>query len=204
MKKNLLVLFSIVLFVGFSTTRLAAQDEKPARVTLTITENDKVTTDTTFEIGEARGGDKLVVVKDKGGKITVSEPGEEDHPISHEDCKHGKHKKVMVMKSAAEGHHKIDIDDCHTMVITEEEVEEGKTSITVKSFGPDEEVGMEKIIKVHVEKGEECEGKKENIEVYVIKDIDKDVKTVNKKIRVEIEDMDEEDDEDTETEKKEK
>ena len=54
MKKMLLISLGLGVFLSVSLNHLKAQDKKPTTVSITITEDDKVTTDTTFELSEGQ------------------------------------------------------------------------------------------------------------------------------------------------------
>ena len=177
MKKTLLSSLSMGIFIAFNTGQLSAQDEKPARVSITITENDMVTTDTTFELG--KGHDPEMITK------VVSQLTGEDIDINTTikvvgagDDEHGKHRNVMIIESDDSGeHHVINSSNHHMTIITED---------------GDEGHGRAKTIDVIVNTDEDVESLEdgEDLEVHVIKKGDKNVKIV-KKIRVEIEDEDE-------------
>ena len=74
MKKPLLLLTGLGVFLFFSLNHLSAQDKKPAKVTITITEDDKVTTDTTFELKEGQDPEmiKKIVSKIAGEDIKIN------------------------------------------------------------------------------------------------------------------------------------
>jgi hypothetical protein len=191
MRKTLLLLLTLGVFLSFTVHPLAAQDEKKTTLTIVIEEDDEVTVDTSFELkegqdpemikkvvshlagedihmkiskGKPHGGKKVLVLKEDNGDFTVRELGED------EDCKHT-----------------VEMKDHHMVIVTEEGDEEGETKVIVKSTGEDEG-DMEKLINVYVTTDEEdCEGKEENVDIYVIKKGDKDVKVVKKKVKVEIE-----------------
>lgn len=218
MKKLLLPgSLAVCLILMASTNQAMAQEDESTTVHITIKEGGNVTTDTTFEliegqdpdmvtkmvqhmvgdddcdhkelawvhvdddnawhvksmdmgidldsIKEAHGGGKVIVFKDEDGNITVKELGEdEDHEMHFKHEGHGDH-EIMIIESDEDGEKvqikKMKTGSGHTMIITEDD---------------------------HNEWTEE-EG--ENVEVYVIKKGDKDVKVV-KKVTVEIEDESEE------------
>ena len=203
MKKILPLLISLVIPLAFSAMQLSAQDEKPMKVTITITEDEKVTTDTTFEIKEGQDPDMIHEI--------VSQVTGEDFP--HEHSGSGTHKKMIMVHSdedvevhSEKGHYEYRFgDDIYIMKnedgnVTVMEAGEGKRKILIHE---DSDHGKHKKIEVHVHSGEDIDmdmDECEEVDVYIIKDGDKDVKVV-KTVRVEIET--EEEDCDPDEEKKE-
>ena len=233
--KKILLLGSMTacMVIMMSTNHAVAQEDESSTVHITIKEDGKVTTDTTFELKEgqdpdmvkkmvqhmagghdgmmkkeviimqkgdddcehnelawvyadsddawsvksmdmgidldslkeAHGGGKVMVLKDEDGNITVKELGEdEEHGFHFKHEGHGDH-EIMILESDEDGE-KVKIKKMkkgggHMMIISEDE---------------------------HMEWTEDDD---ENVEVYVIKKGDKDVKVV-KKVTVEIEDESEE------------
>ena len=194
--KKLLLLGSIAacMVIMMSTNQAIAQEDESSTVHITIKENGKVTTDTTFDLKDGQDpdmvkkmvqhmvGGKVMVFKDEDGNITVKELGEdEEHEMHFKHEGQGDH-EIMIIESDEDGE-KVKIKKMkkgggHMMIISEDE---------------------------HMEWSEEDD---ENVEVYVIKKGDKDVKVV-KKVTVEIEDESEEGEEkeievEVKTEKKKK
>jgi hypothetical protein len=230
MKKLLLLgALAVCLFIMASTNQTIAQEDESTTVHITVKEDGKVTTDTTFElkegqdpdmvkemvqhmvggdekmmkkevivmhkgdddcdhkefswvyadgddvwhvktnemginldsIKEAHGGAKVMVFKDEDGNITVKELGEdEDHEMYFKHEGHGDH-EIIIIESGEDGEKvkikKMKTGGGHMMIISDDE---------------------------HMEWTEE-DG--ENVEVYVIKKGDDDVKVVKKRIEVEVE-----------------
>jgi hypothetical protein len=241
MKKILLYLFP-VLFLAMITSiqQSPAQDEKTSTVHITITEDGKVSTDTSFELKEGQDPEmiKKMVEHLAGGQAHGKHISHDVHLRhcddskmiwigSDGDCLHGKHMVTGInIDSIKEAH-----PDAKILVIKKKDGE-----ITVKELDDEDELqleehfhvkgdensehkviihsdeedckGKEKKIKVIVEGGEDLEwtseGKDENTEVYIIKEGDKDVKVIKKKITVEIEDEEGEKEEETVNKKKKK
>ena len=80
--KKFLPLLSFGILLAFSVCQLSAQDEKLSKVTITITENNKVTTATTFELKEGQDPEMI--------KTIVTQ-------LSGDD-KHGQHGTVVIRK----------------------------------------------------------------------------------------------------------
>ena len=204
MKKQLLHLsLGISLILLFGSQQAMAQDKKSSKIHITITENDKVTTDTTFELKEGQDPEMIKKVishlsgeglhemhmsqdvhvsrdvhKSHGGQKEMGE--DEDYEMFFEGDEHGKHHKMMFIESG----------------------DKGEKTIIIHTQGDDCD-GKEHKIKVIVHSDDDMEWTEkdgENVEVYVIKKGDKDVKVV-KEIRVVIK---QEDDAETQTETKEK
>ena len=124
MKKTNLTILGLGLCLSFFAIPLKAQDEKPTKVTITITENDMVTTDTTFELKGSQDPEMITQIVAK---------------LTGEDI-HGKHEKVMIFESLdSAGHHVIKSKDHHVMVVTDEGDHEGEVKVFVSSLDPDEE-----------------------------------------------------------------
>ena len=142
-------------------------------------------------IKKVHKGAKVLVIKNKDGEIEVKElDGDEDHEMFFEGDEHGKHHKMMFIESG-------DNDD--VMHIKEAQ---GEKTIIIHTQGDDCD-GREQKIEVIIHSGDDMEWTEkdgENVEVYVIKKGDKDVKVV-KEIRVIIK---EDDEAEKETETKEK
>lgn len=209
--KKLLILCSVAVFmvILMSNNRAMAQEDESSSVHITIKENGKVTTDTTFELKEGQDPDmvrKMVqhmvgeddVMKKKN--VFIMKKGDDD-------CDHKELAWVHVdsddnwhVTSSGMG---IDLDslkEAHgggkVMVFKDED-----GNITVKELGEDEDHEIhlehkghgdhEMMIISEDEHMEWTDEEGENVEVYVIKKGDKDVKVV-KKVTVEIEDESEE------------
>lgn len=138
-------------------------------------------------IKEAHGGQKVMVMKDEDGNFTIRELGEgEDHIMLHEGDLHGKHSNVMIFSGDGDCEEIIKSMDHNVMIMTEDGDEEGKTKVIVKTILMDGDKEGETTMDVWVSSDEDSEGE-EDVEVYVIKKGDKDVKIVQKKVKVEIE-----------------
>ena len=156
MKRTVQLLFLFFAFLMFLPFMASAQEEKTSTITITITEDGKVTTDTTFELSEGQDPDavKKIVEELAGGDINIKME------------KHG-HKKVMYITEGEEGDswniHDIDIDSIKEAHGGElewvEEDEDGGEVIIIKSDDGTEKVIMKKQIKVeiHEEGGEKQE-----------------------------------------------
>jgi hypothetical protein len=188
MKKTILSILGLGLCLSFCVIPMKAQDEKPTKVTITITENDVVTTDTTFTLAE---GQDPEIIKEIVTKLSGDHP---DH----------KHEKMMVISSLdSTDHHIIKSSDHHTMVITGKEIDEDRIKVIVDSFEKRDEEGEVKVIVGSSEKGSgESDEKTVNVFVYsdndespdeeekevkviVIGEGDEDIK-IEKKIKVEV------------------
>ena len=151
MKKILPLLISLVIPLAFSAMQLKAQDEKPMKVTITITEDEKVTTDTTFEIKEGQDPDMIHEI--------ISELTGEDFPDKHSGS--GTHKKMIMVHSdedvdvhSKEGHYSYKFGDDHDIDIDSlKEAHEGD-EITIHHEG---DHGKHKEIEVHVHSGEDMD-----------------------------------------------
>lgn len=206
------------MVILMSTKQAIAQEDESTSVHITIKEDGKVTTDTTFELKEGQDPDMV--------KKMVQ------HMVADDDCKHNElalihadGDDVWHVESMDMGINMDSIKEAHggekVMVFKDED-----GNITVKELGDDEEHEMhfnheehgdhEIMILESDEDGEKVKIKKikkgsgnmviisedehmewteedgENVEVYVIKKGDKDMKVV-KKVTVEIEDESEED-----------
>ena len=78
MKKNLLILLSTGVLLALPTLYAQAQDKKPVTISITITEDDEVTTDTTIEL---KNGHDAEMIK----KIVTHMTGEDidmEHSMS--------------------------------------------------------------------------------------------------------------------------
>lgn len=209
---------AVCMVILMSTKQAIAQEDESTSVHITIKEDGKVTTDTTFELKEGQDPDMV--------KKMVQ------HMVADDDCKHNElalihadGDDVWHVESMDMGINMDSIKEAHggekVMVFKDED-----GNITVKELGDDEEHEMhfnheehgdhEIMILESDEDGEKVKIKKikkgsgnmviisedehmewteedgENVEVYVIKKGDKDMKVV-KKVTVEIEDESEED-----------
>lgn len=217
-KLLLLSSMAVCMVILMSTKQAIAQEDESTSVHITIKEDGKVTTDTTFELKEGQDPDMV--------KKMVQ------HMVADDDCKHNElalihadGDDVWHVESMDMGINMDSIKEAHggekVMVFKDED-----GNITVKELGDDEEHEMhfnheehgdhEIMILESDEDGEKVKIKKikkgsgnmviisedehmewteedgENVEVYVIKKGDKDMKVV-KKVTVEIEDESEED-----------
>ena len=211
MKKLLLLgSLAVCLISMAATNQVFAQEDESTSVHITIKEDGKVTTDTTFELKEGQdphmvkkmvqhmvGGDEKMMKKE----VIIIQKGDDD-------CEHNELAWVYAdsddawnVKSMDMGINMDSIKEAHggekVMVFKDED-----GNITVKELGDDEEHEMhinheghgdhEIMIISEDEHMEWTEEDGENVEVYVIKKGDKDMKVV-KKVTVEIEDESEED-----------
>ncbi len=151
-------------------------------------------------IREAHGDAKILVIKKKNGKITVKEL-ENEHELHMDDDLHGEHHEMVFIESEEDG------EVVHIMKSKGDETTEHK--VIIHSDDGDCKAKEQKI-KVIVEGDEDFEwtneGEDENVEVYIIKKGDEDVKVIKKKVRIEVEEEKEagEKAEATETKKKKK
>ena len=83
MKKTLLLLLGLGVFLFFSLNSLSAQDKKSTKITITITEDDKVTTDTTFELSDGQDPEMIK-------KIVSHLAGEDVHMNISKSMSHSK------------------------------------------------------------------------------------------------------------------
>lgn len=150
MKKNLLqlsILLALVMTIGFQ--KGYAQDKKKSKVHITITEDDKVTTDTTFELSEDQDPEMIK----KMVQTMATEDLETIHVIKEMHADHdGDHKMVWISEdsehntwTAEEMMGDINLDsikEAHgggkVMVMKNDEGE-----ITVKELDDDEVIHME-------------------------------------------------------------
>jgi hypothetical protein len=188
MKKLLLLgSLAVCLVIMASTNQAIAQEDESTTVHITIKEDGKVTTDTTFELKEGQDPDmvKKMVQHMVGG----------DDDCDHKELAwvHADNDNVWHAKSLDMGIDLDSIKEAHgggkVMVFKDED-----GNITVKELGEDEDHEMHFKHEGHgdheimiIESDEDGE----NVEVYVIKKGDKDVKIV-KKVTVEVEDESEE------------
>ena len=209
-KLPLLGSLAVCLIIMAATNQVFAQEDESTSVHITIKEDGKVTTDTTFELKEGQdtdmvkkmvqhmvGGDEKMMKKE----VIIMQKGDDD-------CEHNELAWVYAdsddawnVKSMDMGINMDSIKEAHggekVMVFKDED-----GNITVKELGDDEEHEMhfnneghgehEIMIISEDEHMEWTEEDGENVEVYVIKKGDKDMKVV-KKVTVEIEDESEED-----------
>ncbi len=146
-------------------------------------------------IKEAHKDAKILVIKNKDGEVMVKELDEsEEHELKFIDDDDCELHEMILIDSDKEGH-VMHISKQEkgkkVMMITESGDAEGEKTVTVVSHAGDcDAEGRNVEVFVHGDNDVEwTEGEHENVEVYVIKNGDKDVKVV-KKIRVEIEDED--------------
>ena len=222
MKKLLLLgSFAICLVMMASTNQAIAQEDESTTVHITIKEDGKVTTDTTFELKEGQDPDMV--------KKMVQHMAGGDDDCDHRELAwvHVDNDNVWHAKSMDMGIDLDSIKEAHgggkVMVFKDED-----GNITVKELGEDEDHEMhfkhegheghgdheiiiiesdedgEKVLIKKMKKGsghmmiisedehmEWTEEDGENVEVYVIKKGDKNVKVV-KKVTVEVEEKSEE------------
>ncbi|MFC2081012.1 hypothetical protein ACFLR8_02260 [Bacteroidota bacterium] len=185
MKKQLFHLFlgiSLILLFGYQNAR--AQDKSTTKVQITITEDDKVTSDTTFELKEGHDPEMIKkVVSSLAGQDLHMKHMSQDVHVSHGGQKEmiwisSDGEKVWHTGNIMEG---ICIDsitqahkDARVLVIKNKDGE-----VEVMEVG-DEDGEHHKMMYI------ECETEGENVNVYVIKKGDDDVR-VEKEILVEIE-----------------
>jgi hypothetical protein len=161
MKKLLLPCsLAVCIFITVSINQATAQEDEPTTVHITIKEDGKVTTDTTFELKEGQDPDmvKKMVEHLAGGDAKMKKE-DEDHEMHFIHEGEGDH-ELMIIESDEDGE-KIHIKKMkkgsgHMMIISDDE---------------------------HVEWTEGDD----DVNLYVIKKGDKDVKVV-KKVTVEVED----------------
>jgi len=178
MKKHLLYFligsFLIMLF-GFQPT--IAQAKKTSTISITITEDDKVTTDTTFELKEGQDPEmiKNMITHMAGGDMHVKH-------MSKDDVWHTK----PCMES-------INIDSI-------KEAHEGAMVLVIKNKDGDS-MKKRKVI-IHTDVDDDCKGLEQKIEVIISgdegdenmaviilkQDDGEEVKVITKKVRVVIED----------------
>jgi hypothetical protein len=219
MKKLLLLgSLAVCLIMMASTNQAIAQEDESTTVHITIKEDGKVTTDTTFELKEGQDPDmvKKMVQHMVGGDDDCDHKELAWVHVDNDDVWHAKSMDMGIdLDSIKEAH-----GGGKVMVFKDED-----GNITVKELGEDEDHEMhfkheghgdheimiiesdedgETVLIKKIKKGsghmmiisedehmEWTEEDGENVEVYVIKKGDKDVKIV-KKITVEIEDESEE------------
>ena len=191
MKKNLLVLLSTGLLLVLPQIHTQAQDEKLVSLSITITEDGEVTTDTTIEL---KNGHDAEMIK----KIVTHMTGEDidmDHSMS---MSHSKVKVIhadedMVWHSKKDGDFEFHFDDLGIDLDSVKKAHGGQKIIVMKDgegddhmvLHEDETHGKHKSVRIIIDDDEE--GEEEDVEVYVIKKGDKDVKVIERKIRVEVE-----------------
>ncbi|KPL12015.1 MAG: hypothetical protein AMS23_09815 [Bacteroides sp. SM1_62] len=162
MKKLLLSCsLAVCLVITVSTNQATAQEDEPTTVHITIKEDGKVTTDTTFELKEGQDPDmvKKMVEHLAGGDAKMKKE-DEDHEMHFKHEGEGDH-EIMIIESDEDGE-KIQI----------KKVKKGSGHLII--IADDEHM-------------EWTEGDDDDVNVYVIKKGDKDVKVV-KKVIVEVED----------------
>ena len=147
MKRIVQFSFLFFVFLVFLPSMANAQEEKTSTITITITEDGNVTTDTTFEIAEGQDPDavKEMVEKLAGGDIHVK------------SSKHG-HKKVMYMTGDEDAWHIHDID-----IDSIKEAHDGAHVMVMKTEDGDINV------KVLEEEDEDFEFESEEGGTYVVK-----------------------------------
>jgi hypothetical protein len=200
MKKHVMPLIISVFLVNLAgSLPIRAQDEASTKIRITITEDDKVTTDTTFELSEGQdpemikkivshlaGGDLHARHMSKDNKMVWKGSGEDMMSGINPDSIREAHKdaNILVIKNKD--------GEITVKELEGEDMKEHK--VIIKSDGDCEDI--EKEIEVFVQgsddmKWVEKEDEKEKIKVYVIDKGGDDVKVVKKKVRVEIEEEDE-------------
>ena len=168
MKKSLLTFPGLGIFLCLCAPPLTAQDETPTTVTITITENDEVTTDTTFTLKE---GQDPEMIKDIVATLAGADVDQ-------------KHEKMMIISSLdSTDHHIIKSSDLQTMVITGEEIDEDRIKVIVDSFEKDNEAGEVKVIVGSSDKDND-ESKEKTVNLYVYSDEDKSPNDKDKEIKV--------------------
>lgn len=202
------------LFLLFGFQSNLAQENKTSQVHITITEDGKVTSDTTFELAEGQDPEmiKKVVSHMAGGDLHGKHMTKEVHVINECDHKMMKHEHMMKdinMDSIREAH-----PDAKVLVIKDENgkvtVKESDGEHEMHLVGEDHGEHHEMIIisseddgeTVHVHKSKS--GKKDMMKEHkVIILSDGDCEGKEKKIRVEIE-VEEEGEEEKEMKEKKK
>jgi len=81
MKKALFLILGLGIFLSFSVSHLAAQEKKTSKVSITITKDDVVTVDTTFELKEGQDPEMIK-------KIVSHLAGEDIHMKISKDKSH--------------------------------------------------------------------------------------------------------------------
>ncbi len=171
MKRILQLLFLFFIFLMFLPFVASAQEEKTNTVTITITEDGKVTTDTTFELSEGQDPDavKKIVEELAGGDI-------------HMKMEKHAQKKVMYITEGEEGDswdiHDIDLDsikeahgDAHVMVM---KTYDGHVNVKVldeedEDYEFESDEGNTYKVKVIKEGKGDCKGEKQ-IKVFIGED----------------------------------
>ena len=200
MKKHLLLLLLGSIFILLSVCQnAAAQDEKKSKVHITITEDDKVTTDTTFELAEGQDPEmiKKVVSHMAGGDLHEKHMYKEAHMSHGESDKmvwvHSDGDKVWHEEHAMEGINVDSIKEAHkdakVLIIKNkdgdvtvkelDEFEDHEMHLGDDEHGEhyemmfidsDDEEGMKQII-IHTDV-DDCEGKEKKVKVIVHVDED--------------------------------
>ncbi len=210
--KQLLLLCSIAVCLAMiaSTNPAIAQEDESSSVHITIKEDGKVTTDTTFELKEGQdpdmvkkmvehmvGGDEKMMKKE----VIIMKRGDDDCDHNELAWVHAEGDDVWHVTSSNMG---IDLDslkEAHggakVMVFKDEEGHGDHEIMIIESDKNGEKVKIKKIKKgsghtmiisddEHMEWTEHDEDG-ENVEVYVIQKGDDEVKVIKKKITVEVE-----------------
>ncbi|MFC2098691.1 hypothetical protein ACFLSP_02990 [Bacteroidota bacterium] len=173
MKNHLPQLFIaslLVILLGFQTTM--AQEKKTSTISITIEQDDKVTTDTTFELAE---GQDPELIK----KIIMHLAGDDSHTVHvnkemHMEEGHGEHGDMMFIGTGEDGEEKMNVQ----VIVGSGDMDCGKKEKNVKVIVHSDD-DME-----WVEKGEGDE----SVDVYMYKTEDGEtVKIVKKKVKVAVE-----------------
>jgi len=192
MKKHLLYFltgFFLIMLSGFQHT--IAQDKKTSTISITITEDDKVTTDTTFELKEGQDPETI--------KKMITHLAGDDMQVKHMSKDVVWHTKPCMesinidsIKEAHEGARVLVIKNKDGDVTVEEKDMHGKHheimkehKVIIHTDVDDDCKGLEKKIEVIIS-GDEGD---ENVDVIILKQDDcEEVKVITKKVRVVIED----------------
>jgi len=190
----------------FGFQRTTAQDKKTSRISIIITEDDKVTTDTTFELKEGQDPEmiKKMVTHMAGGDMHVRHTSKDVYVTRKGDNDDVWHTKLCMesinIDSIKEAH-----DGARVLVIKNKDGD-----VTVEELDGDRKVLMiedddgmkERKVIIHTDVDDDCKGLEqeievivsgdegdENVDVYVLKQEDgKEVKMITKKVHGVIED----------------
>lgn len=181
MKKHLLqfiMFYVLISLIAFQQT--SAQEKKSSTISITITEDEKVTIDTTFELAEGQDPEmiKEMVAHMAGGDVHAKHMSQEVH-VSH----NGDEKMVWVTSG---GHPDVDgdvsvkeVDEDHEMFFSEDDHGEPHEMVfvTVEEGG---DIETEHTVIIHTDA--DCEGKEKRIEVTVYSEEDVDVDVEKEKV----------------------
>ncbi len=190
MKKYLLSVIMgsfLLLLFGFQSTM--SQDSKSSKIQITITEDDQVTTDTTFELAEGQDPEmiKKMISHMAGGDFHASHSGDKKMMDINMDSIKEAHPdaKVLVIKNKDGEITVKEVDDEHEMHFGDEGHGEHGEHHKMMIIG-EGDVSEKHTVIIHSDV--DCEGKGKNIEVIVHSG--DDVKVIKKKVIVKTEDED--------------